>query len=141
MDQQNNQIFRKKSLERLSSPEDLNAYLHVTNPAVWIILTAVILLLVGLFVWSSVTTVESRVIGEAIAEKGVLQVTFPDNTVSKQIQPGMEVTIGSVSAEISSVTTDAEGKMVVVAMADIPDGKYEASVGYKSTRILQLLFN
>ena len=26
------QIFRKKSLDRLSSPEQLNDYLHVTSP-------------------------------------------------------------------------------------------------------------
>ena len=49
-----NQVFRKKSLEQISSPEQLNDYLRVTNPAVWLLLTAVILLLVGVLIWSSV---------------------------------------------------------------------------------------
>ena len=48
MDNQNqNQIFRQKSLDQISSPEQLHDYLHVTNPTVWLALAAVILLLVG----------------------------------------------------------------------------------------------
>ena len=43
-------IFRKKSLERISSPEALSDYLHVTSPSVWLILTAVILLLAGILI-------------------------------------------------------------------------------------------
>lgn len=35
-----NPIFRKKSLDRISSPEALDDYLHVTTPAVWMILAA-----------------------------------------------------------------------------------------------------
>ena len=41
------QIYREKSLERIASPEELNDYLHVTNPAVWLIMAAVIILLAG----------------------------------------------------------------------------------------------
>ena len=43
------QIFRKKSLDRLSSPEQLNDYLHVTSPGIWIVLGAVIFLLISIF--------------------------------------------------------------------------------------------
>ena len=42
-----NPIFRKKSLDRISSPEALDDYLRVTTPAIWLILTAVIMLLAG----------------------------------------------------------------------------------------------
>ena len=44
-------LFRKKSLDRISSPEQLNDYLRVTNPTVWVVLGAVILLLLGVIVW------------------------------------------------------------------------------------------
>ena len=60
-----NSIFRKKSLERISSPESLNDYLHVTSPAVWLILTAVILLLAGMLIWSSVASIDSFATGTA----------------------------------------------------------------------------
>lgn len=46
------QLFREKSLERVSSPEQLNDYIRVTNPSVWIALAAVVLLLLGICVWS-----------------------------------------------------------------------------------------
>ncbi len=37
-------LFREKSIDRISSPEQLNDYLRVTSPAVWVILLAVVLL-------------------------------------------------------------------------------------------------
>ena len=57
------QLFRKESIERVSSPEQLSDYLRVTSPTVWVVLAAVILLLASLFVWSSVTAVESYAAG------------------------------------------------------------------------------
>lgn len=71
-------LFRKESMERVSSPEQLNDYLHVTSPAIWIVLAAVILLIGSLFVWSSVTAVESYAGGMAEVRGGVLTLTFDD---------------------------------------------------------------
>ena len=31
-------LFRKKSLERISSPEQLNEYVRVSTPSVWLVL-------------------------------------------------------------------------------------------------------
>jgi hypothetical protein len=45
---QNQNLFRKKSIERISSPEQLNDYLRVTSPSTWIILIAVIVLRTGI---------------------------------------------------------------------------------------------
>ncbi len=45
-------IFREKSLKRITSPEELGDYLRVTSPTVWLVLGAVILLLVGMLIWS-----------------------------------------------------------------------------------------
>ena len=44
-------IFREKSLKKVTSPEELNDYIHVTSPSVWIVLTAIVVLLVGMIVW------------------------------------------------------------------------------------------
>jgi uncharacterized membrane protein len=44
-------IFRKKSIERVESPEQLNDYIRVTTPSVWLILIATIILIVGTLVW------------------------------------------------------------------------------------------
>ena len=42
-------IFRKKTLDRISSPEQLTDYLRVTNPGIWLVLATVVLLLAGIF--------------------------------------------------------------------------------------------
>ena len=45
-------VFRKKSLERVSSPEQMDDYIKVTTPAVWIALIALAVLLAGCLAWS-----------------------------------------------------------------------------------------
>jgi len=52
-------IFNKKATEKLRNPDDLEKYVRVTNPSVWIVLFACIALLAGLLAWGvfgSVTT-------------------------------------------------------------------------------------
>ena len=44
-------IFRKSSLQRISSPEKLNEYIRVSKPSVWIILGAVIVLFIAAGIW------------------------------------------------------------------------------------------
>ncbi len=44
-------IFRKKSLDRVTSPEQLDDYIKVTTPSVWLILFAIIILIFGTLVW------------------------------------------------------------------------------------------
>ena len=46
-----NGVFREKSMQRVSSPEELNDYIRVTTPSVWIVLLALVLLLVGILAW------------------------------------------------------------------------------------------
>ena len=35
-------LYRKESMDRIQSPEQLNDYLRITNPSVWVVLGAVI---------------------------------------------------------------------------------------------------
>ena len=52
-------LFRQKSVERISSPEDLHEYMRVTSPRLWMILTAIVVLLAGFIVYASTTTLEN----------------------------------------------------------------------------------
>ena len=54
-----NGLFRKKSLERISSPEELHDYMRVTSPRLWMILAAIVVLLVGFIVYASTATMEN----------------------------------------------------------------------------------
>jgi len=51
-------IFRQKSIDRISNPEQLNDYIRVTPPGVWLVLAALLILLAGMLCWSILGTVE-----------------------------------------------------------------------------------
>ena len=54
----NNSVFRKSSIDRVQSPEQLNDYIRVSNPSAWIIIIAAIILLGSILVWSIFGTLE-----------------------------------------------------------------------------------
>ena len=45
-------LFRKEAVEKITGPEDLNAYIRVINPRVWLILLGVVLAIVGMKVFA-----------------------------------------------------------------------------------------
>ena len=57
--QEGRSIFNQQATEKLRSPDDLDKYVRVTNPSVWVVLAACVALLAGLLAWGvfgSVTT-------------------------------------------------------------------------------------
>ena len=46
-------VFRQKSMDKITSPEQMNDYIRVSNPSVWMVLAAVIVLLLGVCVWGA----------------------------------------------------------------------------------------
>ena len=125
----------------ISSPEQLNDYLKVTNPKVWVLLAAIILLVGGLLLWSGFATIESYAEGTARAVGGDLTVTFDDPAKAGNVQPGMEMTVGDVKTEILTVGTDEDGDIVASARANIPDGSYAVRVGYRTAQVISMLLN
>ena len=132
-------LYRESSLDRIQSPEQLNDYLRVTNPSVWVLLTAVILLLVGLLVWGSFTYIDSVVTGSAEVCDGTMTLRFDDPLAAESLEVGMTVNIGETSAEILSLGEDEQGSFAT-AQVELPDGRYEASIRYRQTQILKLMF-
>lgn len=125
---------------RIASPEQLNDYLRVTNPKIWVMLAAVVLLFAGLAIWGAVTSFESYVPGQATAKGGELVIVVSDAN-AHSIEPGMLVEIGDVDSEVLAVGVDDQGKTTASARADIPDGTYSVRIVYKTTQILSMLLN
>ena len=134
-------LFRKENIDRISSPEQLGDYLHVTAPAVWIVLLAVLLLVSSLLGWSAVTAVESYAVGTAEVRDGVLTLTFDEAQKAENVEVGMNVKIGEYSSPVLSVGQDEAGNVFAVAETNLTDGVYDAKVGYRSTRVIEMLFN
>ena len=53
----NQSLFSQKSLNRINGPEELYDYIRVTTPSVWIVLTAITLLVIGILGWCVFGTV------------------------------------------------------------------------------------
>ena len=122
-----NQIFREKSIKRISSPEELNKYLRVTNPGIWAVLLAVIVLLGGLIVWASVGTLETKVDAEAVVSDGYVQVTGAGDKAGL-VQADMPLIIDGNETVLDDVKTDEYGRAVGMAVLNVPDGRYNAEV-------------
>lgn len=125
----------------ITSPEELNDYLRVTNPKVWLLLAAIVLLVVSLLAWSAAATVESYATGEARASGGEVTITFDDADAASKVRAGMQMEIGDDSVEILTVGTDEQGNAIASARARIPDGLYDARVGYNTVQVISMLFN
>ena len=134
-------LYREKSLERISSPEQLNDYLRVTSPSVWIILAAIVILLAGLLVWSSVATIESYVSGTGEVKDGVMTIRFENQQFAKNVETGMTVSAGDTQTSISSIGRDAGGLYIATASTKLSNGFYPVRISYKRTQVLDLLFS
>ena len=74
-----NRVFRKVSLDRLSSPEQLDQVMQVTNPRGWLALAAVGSLLAMAIGWGIFGSLSEQVAGGGILLKsgGVFEVVSP----------------------------------------------------------------
>ena len=134
-------LYRQKSMDRISSPEQLNDYLRVTNASVWVILIAVILLLTGLIIWGSVASIESYTDGAAQVQGGLMTIRFEDQQFAKNVETGMPVRAGDTETVVASIGRDDNGLLIATANTSLSDGYYPVRVSYKQTQVLRLLFD
>jgi hypothetical protein len=133
------QIFRQQALDRINSPEQLHDYMKVTNPGIWIILAAVILLLGGMFAWASVGKLETTANAMAVIENGTATVMLTEAASSK-ITSEMSVRIESQDYHISTVKYDEYGRAVAYAPVALADGNYDAKIVIETISPLKFLF-
>ena len=97
-------IFRQVALERLSTPEQLDQAIRITNATGWLALWTLLGLIAAAAVWSAVATVPINVRGPGILIQpgGVLNVvTASEGPVTElMVQPGDAVERGQVVARI-----------------------------------------
>ena len=157
-----NNLFRKKSLERISSPEELHDYMRVTGPRLWMLLGAILALLAGFVVYASTVTMENTVripvkvetfetTQEYQAQGGsprysLVSSTLP-NSMMDTLKPGMVLRLGDATGKldlISTVAEEEESSLVFEMDNDyvaLPDGTYEAELVLESTTPISFLWN
>lgn len=103
----NHHLFRKHSVERISSAQQLNAYIRVASPGVWLILLAVVVFLMGILVWGIFGTVTTTLDAVAVCENGQIVCMIKDET-TEEIKPGMTVWIEGQEGTIETVSPRPE---------------------------------
>ena len=140
------QLFRKKTMERISSPEQLQDYMRVTSPGIWMVLTAVILLLAGLIIASATGKVESTLSARGQVRQGVdgIVVQLPLER-RDEIRESMAVRVGEQTGHIDLIYENA-GLLNVVATLDysgnpLPEGTYDVTIVTETLRPISFLLN
>lgn len=134
-----NTLFRKKTMEKISSPEQLSDYLRVTSPGIWAVLSVIILVLVGLVAWSAVGTLETTASASANVSSGKAKIVITGST-DEDIKTGMKVYLVDNDYIISEVTKDEYGRDVACAEVNLPDGNYEAKIIVEEVHPIKFLF-
>lgn len=130
----NQQIFRKSSIDRVSSPEQLNDYIRVTNPGVWLVLAAVIVLLIGACVWGIFGRLETKITVPVQVAGGEVRLVLEDG---RQAVPDTPVVIGGREFSLGP----AVGGGAYSVSVDLPDGEYQAQVVTESVAPMSFVFN
>ncbi len=99
----NQHLFRKKSIDRVSSPEQLNEYIRVSKPRMWMILSAIVILLIGVCVWGVFGHLDTILATVAIAEDGEVTVYVKEADIAS-IEKGMTVVIGDAECTVSEIS-------------------------------------
>ena len=95
-------LFRAKSLERISSPEQLNHYIRVSTPSVWLLLSAIVVLLAGVCVWGFFGHMDTTLPVVVVAEEGRVTAYVREADVEKiAAQDG--ILIGNATGKVASI--------------------------------------
>lgn len=94
------QLFRQKSLDHISSPEELHDYMRVTSPRLWMILTAIVLLLGGFIIYAATARMESTETIRLRVDRGSIMGYIPEGR-QDLIKVGMPVRIAGKTGKIN----------------------------------------
>ena len=157
-----NSLFRKKSMERISSPEELHDYMRVTSPRLWMLLGAIAVLLVGFIVYASTATMENVVPirvqvdvfdyspdpeeGGETRQMAIVSCALPTSWLDT-VKTGMTVRIGKEKGTVGWIAT-VEGEDVISLVIDMENdnvplqsGTYDADLVLESTTPISFLWN
>lgn len=133
----NNAIFREKSIQKVQSPENLNEYIRVSNPGIWILLVSIAFLLLGLCIWGCFGQLRTVISVEATCENGVVSCVLPDDNAAG-VQPEMPVTLGKQAGTVSRVS----GNVCTIETEEpLADGSYTAEILVETIHPISFLLN
>ena len=152
-------LFRRKSLEKITSQEEMHDYLRITSPRLWMILGAVLLLLAGFAAYGATATMESTMPIQVKADEsfamlpeyqkeGNEQISLVSSrlpaSAADTVSSGMRVRVGEYEGTVSFVAEDEDAISLLIEMDDgyipLSNGTYDAVLVLESTAPISLLW-
>ena len=136
------EIFRKKSLEQVKSPDSLDDYIRVTNPGVWLLLATVTVLLIGILAWGFFGRMESTVPVTVTVKDGAAGCLVKEENITS-VREGMTVRFADREAILQNIGEWEEAGYLcsLDGVKDLADGFYEGKIVVESYRPISFIIN
>lgn len=146
-------VFRKEALARISSPEQMDDYLQVASPRLWMILSAIIALLIGFVIFAATATMENVVTVQAEVTTDTLEdgtkyslIVFDiPNGMDDVLKIGMPLRIGDKEGQIAVFYRTNEYNKAGGILNDksilLLEGSYDVEVVTETTTPINFLLN
>ena len=140
---------RERTECRISSPEQLHDYIHVTSPSLWILLIMIIVILGAMIILAATITIETtmdvqmEVTDTASEGGGFMLMSSITGERRNQVKIGMEVRIAGEKGSITELIDNEQEVFVVAepdrAGANLMEGIYEAVIVLERTTPISFL--
>lgn len=137
-----NELFRKKSLNKVISPDNLDDYIQVSSPGIWLLLISVIVLLVGALIWGFFGNIDKTVETVIKVEDGEALCYVADED-DDLIETGMIVEFEDMEAVITEIELmENEFEEIHLQLSKpIADGFYDGSIITESIKPASFILN
>ena len=86
----NKQLLKKSNIDKVSSPEQLQDYVRVANPGLWMVLSAIVILLAGVVVWGVIGKIDTTMPTAIVTDCGNAVIYIGESDAEK-LEIGMTV--------------------------------------------------
>jgi HlyD family secretion protein len=136
-------LFRKVSLDRLSSPEQIDQLLEVTTARTWIALTALCCTLIAGIVWSVTGSSDDTVAGRGVISRtggvNVVVAQGTGNILNMHVEVGDAVRAGQVVAQIEQPALEDKLKHAQEQLEEAKEARNSALAERKGSDASRLI--
>lgn len=137
----NEQIFRKKSYDKIKSPESLDDYIRVSNPGVWLLLISIVVLLIGAGIWGVFGHIDSTVSTIVCVENGNVTCEVCQDEITG-ITEGLTVRFDGKEATIDDIELVDSIYICTLKIDDtIVDGYYDGKIVTETYKPISFISN
>ncbi len=131
-EQNSNSIFRQSAMSRISSAEDLDKYIKVTNPSAWVTLVAGLSFIIALLIWSATATVPYTIstAGVAVSSRNVW--FYVDAKIANELESNWskgDVSVKVANTKVTSISVSMSQKTRQEVEAEVDSAAITSTLG------------